>query len=207
MFILVSNLVNVSSLCFSKHFPYFKTASSGWKNSVRHNLSLNKCFEKIEKPIGSTGAPRKGCLWTMNPTKISKMDDEMQKWSRKDPSAIRRAMLNPGSLLTKTNNEFKNYFLTINYLEHLDALERGEMNETYDRRDSYYFDEEEEEEEEVISQEMISEDDRISDVEEESDNESRIDKDDSPYQLITFGLDDLANLNDLGNDVSSFTVY
>lgn len=82
---------------FSKHFPYFKTASSGWKNSVRHNLSLNKCFEKIEKPIGSTGAPRKGCLWTMNPTKIAKMDDEMQKWSRKDPSAIRRAMLNPGN--------------------------------------------------------------------------------------------------------------
>ncbi|XP_025197366.1 uncharacterized protein LOC112596090 [Melanaphis sacchari] len=165
-----------------KHFPYFKTASSGWKNSVRHNLSLNKCFEKIEKPIGSTGAPRKGCLWTMNPSKISKMDDEMQKWSRKDPSAIRRAMLNP---------------------EHLDLLERGEMNESYDRRDGCFFDdeEEEEEEEEIISQEMTSEDDRVSDVEEESDNESRIDKDDSPYQLITFGLDDLANLNELGNDV------
>jgi len=88
------------------------------------------------------------------------------------------------------------------YLEHLDLLERGEMNECYDRRDSYYFDDEEEEEEEIISQEMTSEDDRISDVEEESDTESRIDKDDSPYQLITFGLDDLANLNDLGNDVS-----
>lgn len=78
------------------------------------------------------------------------------------------------------------------------------MNECYDRRDSFFFDEEEEEEEEeVISQEMTSEEeDRISDVEEESDNDSRVDKDDSPYQLITFGLDDLANLNDLGNDVS-----
>lgn len=85
----------------------------------------------------------------------------------------------------------------------MNALERGEMNESYDRRECYYFDDEEEEEEEVISQEMTSEEeDRISDVEEESDNESRIDKDDSPYQLITFGLDDLANLNDLGNDVS-----
>lgn len=91
---------NIVCYFFSKHFPYFKTASSGWKNSVRHNLSLNKCFEKIEKPIGSTGAPRKGCLWTMNPSKISKMDDEMQKWSRKDPSAIRRAMLNPGKCYT-----------------------------------------------------------------------------------------------------------
>jgi len=39
----------------------------------------------------------------MNPSKISKMDDEMQKWSRKDPNAIRRAMLNPGKLQTKLN--------------------------------------------------------------------------------------------------------
>lgn len=78
-----------------KHFPYFKTAPNGWKNSVRHNLSLNKCFEKIEKPVVN-GAQRKGCLWAMNPAKISKMDEEVQKWSRKDPHAIKRAMVNPG---------------------------------------------------------------------------------------------------------------
>jgi forkhead box protein N len=88
-----------------EHFPYFKTAPNGWKNSVRHNLSLNKCFEKIEKPA-TNGGQRKGCLWAMNPAKISKMDEEVQKWSRKDPMAIRKAMVYP---------------------EHLDALERGEM--------------------------------------------------------------------------------
>lgn len=89
----------------------------------------------------------------------------------------------------------------------MNILERGEMNESYDRRECIYFDDEEEEEEEVISPEMMSEEDRVSDVEEESDNESRVDKDDSPYQLITFGLDDLANLNDLGNDVSNKATY
>lgn len=89
-------IVNV--LCSSHHFPYFKTAPNGWKNSVRHNLSLNKCFEKIEKPpgTGNSGSQRKGCLWAMNPAKISKMDEEVAKWSKKDPSAIKKAMVCPG---------------------------------------------------------------------------------------------------------------
>ncbi|EDW14001.1 uncharacterized serine-rich protein C215.13 [Drosophila mojavensis] len=92
-----------SFLC--QHFPYFENAPSGWKNSVRHNLSLNKCFEKIERPA-TNGNQRKGCRWAMNPERICKMDEEVQKWSRKDPGAIRGAMVYP---------------------EHLEALERGEM--------------------------------------------------------------------------------
>lgn len=46
-----------------QHFPYFKSAPNGWKNSVRHNLSLNKSFVKVEK------APNmgKGSLWRVEP--------------------------------------------------------------------------------------------------------------------------------------------
>uniref|UniRef100_A0A3B4B1G9 Fork-head domain-containing protein n=1 Tax=Periophthalmus magnuspinnatus TaxID=409849 RepID=A0A3B4B1G9_9GOBI len=89
-----------------EHFPYFKeiltiyfllqTAPDGWKNSVRHNLSLNKCFEKVENKASSSS--RKGCLWALNPAKIDKMEEEMQKWKRKDLPAIRRSMANPDEL-------------------------------------------------------------------------------------------------------------
>nr|XP_005495142.1 forkhead box protein N4 [Zonotrichia albicollis] len=79
-----------------EHFPYFKTAPDGWKNSVRHNLSLNKCFEKVENKL--SGTSRKGCLWALNPAKIDKMEEEMQKWKRKDLAAIHRSMANPGNI-------------------------------------------------------------------------------------------------------------
>uniref|UniRef100_A0A8C5KAT9 Forkhead box N4 n=1 Tax=Jaculus jaculus TaxID=51337 RepID=A0A8C5KAT9_JACJA len=79
-----------------EHFPYFKTAPDGWKNSVRHNLSLNKCFEKVENK--SSGSSRKGCLWALNLARIDKMEEEMYKWKRKDLAAIHRSMANPEEL-------------------------------------------------------------------------------------------------------------
>ncbi|KAL5512148.1 hypothetical protein ACEPAG_3669 [Sanghuangporus baumii] len=46
-------------------FPYFRTAPSGWKNSVRHCLSINPCFEKVPRPLTDRG---KGSYWTINET-------------------------------------------------------------------------------------------------------------------------------------------
>ncbi|KAJ8248291.1 hypothetical protein GJAV_G00240450 [Gymnothorax javanicus] len=47
-----------------EHFPYFSSAPTGWKNSVRHNLSLNKCFRKVERSLKASG---KGSLWCVDP--------------------------------------------------------------------------------------------------------------------------------------------
>lgn len=49
-----------------KKFPFFRGSYTGWRNSVRHNLSLNECFQKIlrdpSRPWG------KDNYWTINPT-------------------------------------------------------------------------------------------------------------------------------------------
>lgn len=48
-----------------QHFPFFRGAYQGWKNSVRHNLSLNECFIKLPKGLGRPG---KGHYWTIDPS-------------------------------------------------------------------------------------------------------------------------------------------
>ncbi|CAE6447202.1 unnamed protein product [Rhizoctonia solani] len=44
-------------------YSYFATAPSGWKNSVRHTLSLMTCFEKVPRLLTEPG---KGSYWTVN---------------------------------------------------------------------------------------------------------------------------------------------
>lgn len=75
------------------NFPYFKTAPDGWKNSVRHNLSLNKAFCKLERPQGTS--QRKGCLWTLKPEKKEQMMKEIKKWKKKHTESIKASMARP----------------------------------------------------------------------------------------------------------------
>ncbi|XP_015916619.1 forkhead box protein N3 isoform X2 [Parasteatoda tepidariorum] len=58
-------------------FPYFQNAPTGWKNSVRHNLSLSKCFRKVEKEKGQNVG--KGSLWCIDPEFRPNLVQALQK--------------------------------------------------------------------------------------------------------------------------------
>eukprot|EP00041_Stephanoeca_diplocostata_P029043 m.847312 g.847312 ORF g.847312 m.847312 type:complete len:694 (+) comp23483_c0_seq2:301-2382(+) len=76
-----------------KMHPYFDSpaAGSGWKNSVRHNLSLNKHFVKQTRDHNgeTTG---KGSYWTIRPESIPAMEAAIRK-----QESARHAMEQAGS--------------------------------------------------------------------------------------------------------------
>lgn len=47
------------------NYPYYRNRGSGWRNSVRHNLSLNECFQKSGR-----AANGKGHYWTIHPANM-----------------------------------------------------------------------------------------------------------------------------------------
>ena len=63
------------------HYPYFRNRGPGWRNSIRHNLSLNDCFVKAGR-----SANGKGHYWAIHPANIddfTKGDFRRRKAQRK----------------------------------------------------------------------------------------------------------------------------
>ncbi|KAM0672287.1 forkhead/HNF3 transcription factor [Ordospora colligata] len=55
-------LKEIYSYIALKH-PYFSLKKTGWQNSIRHNLSLNKSFYKVPR---TSVNPGKGSFWKIN---------------------------------------------------------------------------------------------------------------------------------------------
>lgn len=65
-------------------YPYYQSRNSGWQNSIRHNLSLNRCFMRIERNEGEKG---KGSWWTV---RREFLEREGERWVPKAGSMLRK---------------------------------------------------------------------------------------------------------------------
>ncbi len=50
------------------------------QNSIRHNLSLNQAFRKVERSDGWQG--KKGYFWEINPDREGSLEREVEKFLR-----------------------------------------------------------------------------------------------------------------------------
>ncbi|OMJ11660.1 Fork head transcription factor 1 [Smittium culicis] len=62
------------------NFPYYREAQNGWQNSIRHNLSLNKAFEKVQR---ESNQPGKGSYWKICDNFVNQFDNGVYKRMRR----------------------------------------------------------------------------------------------------------------------------
>lgn len=67
-------IILVLIFIFRETFPYYKSWDDRWKNSVRHNLSINPYFRK-----GTKARQGSGHLWTVNKSEDT---SKLNSWVR-----------------------------------------------------------------------------------------------------------------------------
>uniref|UniRef100_A0A8D2J043 Fork-head domain-containing protein n=1 Tax=Varanus komodoensis TaxID=61221 RepID=A0A8D2J043_VARKO len=83
-----------------QHFPFFRTAPEGWKNTIRHNLCFSSRFEKTTHFVCLEGN-RKSRLWKLTPEGRHKLREEVLALPRDVVGLACQSMDKPGGLLAR----------------------------------------------------------------------------------------------------------
>ncbi|KAJ1791154.1 hypothetical protein LPJ67_001937 [Coemansia sp. RSA 1938] len=67
------------------HYPYYKHAQNGWQNSIRHNLSLNKAFVRVQR---ASNEPGKGSYWAIDDKCKAQFANGVYKRTRRTKKAM-----------------------------------------------------------------------------------------------------------------------
>lgn len=74
----------------TKNFPYYRNRENqGWRNSIRHNLSLHECFMKLPAKGGKNG---KSHYWVLDPNHEVMFEEGNYRRRRRRP--VKRVSLN-----------------------------------------------------------------------------------------------------------------
>ena len=77
----------------TKHFPYYRNRENqGWRNSIRHNLSLHECFMKLPAKGGKNG---KSHYWVLDPQHEVLFEEGNYRRRRRRP--VKRVTYTPTS--------------------------------------------------------------------------------------------------------------
>ncbi|KAL2807370.1 forkhead box protein R1 [Daubentonia madagascariensis] len=79
-----------------QHFPFFRTAPEGWKNTVRHNLCFRDSFEKV--PVSAQGGANtrpRSCLWKLTEEGHRRFAEEARALASTRLESIQQCMSQP----------------------------------------------------------------------------------------------------------------
>ena len=87
-------------------YAFFRHTNAGWQNSIRHNLSLNKSFEKVAR---RTDEPGKGMKWKIVDSEREEFVKKQLLNPRKGGGPIRMDTSGPSSPAIGYQNQSKEY--------------------------------------------------------------------------------------------------